>query len=258
MKAQEIIWILEEFAPPCIQEEWDNSGLAIGNGDHEVTSLVLSLDCTEEVIDEAIACGANMIVTHHPMIFRGVKRISPGTNVGRMIIKAIKNDIVIYSIHTNIDKVISGVSGMMAQRLSLTDLQFLKSDPSGEYGMGLVGNLPHPIGYKSLLEIVKVSFGVEALRSSRPLEREVQRVALCGGSGTSLMDQVSKSGAEVFITGDVSYHYFFTEPGFAIMDIGHYESEVGVLEVIKDILTKKLPTFAVRIAAKNINPIHYF
>ncbi|MPM84729.1 GTP cyclohydrolase 1 type 2 [bioreactor metagenome] len=199
-----------------------------------------------------------MIITHHPLIFRGVKKISPETNTGRMLIRAIKEDIVMYSLHTNMDKVISGVSGKMAQKLGLEDLSFLRPDPSGETGTGLVGNLPKPISYSELVAKVKSAFNVQSIKSSFPPVDNVTRIALCGGSGASFAEDAFNSGAQVYITGDITYHLFFTEKGFSIMDIGHYESEVGVLEVIKDNLLKKMPTFVVRIAAKNNNPIHYF
>lgn len=258
MKARDIIKVLESVAPPAIQESWDNSGLSVGDTGKDVKSAILALDCTEDLIDEAVETGANMIITHHPLIFRGVKQITPETNTGRMLIKAIKEDLVIYSLHTNMDKVISGVSGKMAQKLGLEDISFLKADPSGDTGTGLVGNLPHPMSYSELVAKVKREFSVKCIKSSAVPVETVSRVALCGGSGSSFADDALNSGAQVYITGDISYHLFFTEKGFTIMDIGHYESETGVLEVIKDILLKKMPTFAVRIAAKNNNPIHYF
>ncbi|MEA5005498.1 MAG: Nif3-like dinuclear metal center hexameric protein [Rikenellaceae bacterium] len=258
MKAGDIIDVLESVAPPAIQESWDNSGLSVGDVATQIKSVILALDCTEEVIDEALESGANMIITHHPLIFRGVKKISPETNTGRMLIRAIKEDIVMYSLHTNMDKVISGVSGKMAQKLGLEDLSFLRPDPSGETGTGLVGNLPKPISYSELVAKVKSAFNVQSIKSSFPPVDNVTRIALCGGSGASFAEDAFNSGAQVYITGDITYHLFFTEKGFSIMDIGHYESEVGVLEVIKDILLKKMPTFVVRIAAKNNNPIHYF
>lgn len=258
MKAGDIIKVLESVAPPAIQESWDNSGLSVGDIEMFVKSAILALDCTEEVIDEAVATGANMIITHHPLIFRGVKQITPDTNTGRMLIRAIKEDLVIYSLHTNMDKVISGVSGKMAQKLGLENLSFLKPDPSGETGTGLVGNLQQPMSYSELVAKVKREFNVKCIKSSAAPADKVSRIAICGGSGSSFADEALSSGAQVYITGDISYHLFFTEKGFTIMDIGHYESETGVLEVIKDILLKKMPTFAVRIAAKNNNPIHYF
>ena len=111
MKVKDIINIIEEFAPLSIQESWDNSGLCIGSPEDEVSSVLLGLDCTPELVDEAIACGADMIVTHHPLIFSGLKKISPENQIGEVVMKAIKAGIAVYAAHTNADKVIAGVSG---------------------------------------------------------------------------------------------------------------------------------------------------
>lgn len=257
-KASQIIEILEYLAPLDIQEEWDNSGLCIGNAEREVTSLLLALDCTEEVLDEAVKLGAEMIVTHHPLIFRGIKQITQATFTERIIGRAIKNDIVIYSLHTNLDKVIAGVSGEMASKLGLSNLSFLDPDPGGDTGLGVVGNFIEPLSFNETILRVKRVFGTECVKSSRPLDKLVSRVALCGGSGASLIEAAKKSNADVFITADLSYHLFFTEPGFALMDIGHFESESCILEVIKNELSKKMATFAIHIASSNINPIYYY
>ena len=122
MKVKDIIKVIEDFAPLSIQEGWDNSGLSIGSPEDEVTSVLLALDCTPELVDEAVACGADMIITHHPLIFSGLKKVSPDDLTGAAVIKAIKAGISIYAAHTNADKVLEGVSGAMAARLGLTDV----------------------------------------------------------------------------------------------------------------------------------------
>lgn len=258
MKATEVISIIEEFAPPAIQESWDNSGLIIGDINRDVNNVILSLDCTPEVVDEALSTGAQMIITHHPLIFNGVKRISDSTSLERMITKIIKTDLIIYSVHTNIDKVISGVSGIMAKKLGLVNLELLMTEGTGEYGMGVVGDFVEPTEFSQVLKMVRDEFSLKTVKCSKPLSNPVKRVALCGGSGSSLINRARESGAQLFITGDITYHNFFCEDNFMIMDIGHYESEIGLLDLIKSILTKKISTFAVRIAEKNINPIHYY
>ena len=140
MKVKDIINIIEEFAPLGIQEKWDNSGLCIGSPEDEVTSVLMGLDCTPELVDEAIACGADMIVTHHPLIFSGLKKISSDDLVGAAVIKAIKAGISIYAAHTNADKVIAGVSGAMAAKLGLENVTILDEDGEGT-GLGVVGDL---------------------------------------------------------------------------------------------------------------------
>ena len=257
-KVKDITAVIEQFAPLSIQENWDNSGLCIGSPEAPVTSILLGLDCTPELVDEAIACGADMIVTHHPLIFSGLKKITPENIVGEAVIKAIKAGISIYAAHTNADKVIAGVSGAMAARLGLKNVQILDEDGEGT-GLGVVGDLPEPISAEEAIALVKGRFSLKAMRTSRPLEGKISRVAMCGGSGGSLISAAARSGAQLYISGDISYHNFFTKEGFMIMDIGHYESEIEIVDILFSLLKKNFPTFAVRIT-QNIysNPIFYF
>ena len=258
MKVKDIISTIESFAPLSIQERWDNSGLCVGSPEDEVHSVLLGLDCTPELVDEAIACGADMIVTHHPLIFSGLKNISPENMVGAAVIKAIKAGISIYAAHTSADKVIAGVSGAMAARLGLENVSILDEDGDGT-GLGVVGDLPEPVTAEEAVRLVKDRFGLTAMRASRPVEGMISRIAMCGGSGGSLIGAAMKSGAQLYISGDISYHNFFTRDGFMIMDIGHYESEKDIVDILFSLIKKKFPTFAVRITQNvNSNPIYYF
>ena len=258
MKVKDIISVIEEFAPLSLQESWDNSGLCIGSPEDSVSSVLLGLDCTPELVDEAISCGADMIVTHHPLIFSGLKKISPEDKVGEAVIKAIKAGISIYAAHTSADKVIAGVSGAMAARLGLKDVAILDEDGDGT-GLGVVGNLPEAMAAEDVIRLVKDRFGLKAMRASRPVDGMIERIALCGGSGGSLIKAARRSGAQLYISGDISYHNFFTEDGFMIMDIGHYESEIEIVDILFSLIKKNFPTFVVRIT-QNIysNPIFYF
>ena len=257
-KVRDIVKVIEEFAPLGIQESWDNSGLCIGSPDAPVSSVLLGLDCTPELVDEAVSCGADMIVTHHPLIFSGLKKISPDDQVGEAVIKAIRAGISIYAAHTSADKVLAGVSGAMASRLGLENVTILDEDGEGT-GLGVVGDLPEPLTAAEAAALVKERFGLKAMRSSRPVEGRIGRVAMCGGSGGSLIPAARRSGAQLYISGDISYHNFFTPEGFMIMDIGHYESEIEIVDILFSLLRKNFPTFAVRIT-QNIysNPIFYF
>ena len=258
MKVRDIIQVIESFAPLSIQEKWDNSGLCIGSQDAEVTSVLLGLDCTPELVDEAIECGADMIVTHHPLIFSGLKKINSEDPVGEAVMKAIRAGIAVYAAHTNADKVIEGVSGAMAARLSLTDVEVLDEDGEGT-GLGAVGNLPEPMDASEAIAYVKERFGLKVMKTSRPLTEKISRVALCGGSGGSLIGAALRSGAQLYISGDISYHNFFTPKGFMLMDIGHYESEKEIVDILFSLIKKNFPTFAVRITQNlNSNPIYYF
>ena len=258
MKVKDIISVIEEFAPLSLQENWDNSGLCIGSPEDSVSSVLLGLDCTPELVDEAISCGADMIVTHHPLIFSGLKKISPEDKVGEAVIKAIKAGISIYAAHTSADKVIAGVSGAMAARLGLKDVAILDEDGDGT-GLGVVGNLPEAMAAEDVIRLVKDRFGLKSMRASRPVDGMIERIALCGGSGGSLIKAARRSGAQLYISGDISYHNFFTEDGFMIMDIGHYESEIEIVDILFSLIKKNFPTFVVRIT-QNIysNPIFYF
>ncbi len=257
-KVKDVTKVIEEFAPLSIQEKWDNSGLCIGSPDSPVTSVLLGLDCTPELVDEAVECGADMIVTHHPLIFSGLKKISPDDMIGKAVFKAIKAGISIYAAHTNADKVIAGVSGAMAAKLGLKDVEILSDEGEGT-GLGVVGNLPEPLTVEQAVELVKNCFSLSALRASRPLEGKIERVAMCGGSGGSLIAAAKAAGAQLYLSGDISYHNFFTSDDFMLMDIGHYESEIEIVDILFSLIKKNFPTFAVRITQNmHSNPIYYF
>ena len=258
MLAKEIIKVVEDFAPLVNQEKWDNSGLCIGSELEEVSSVLLGFDCTEELVDEAIKRGANLIITHHPLIFSGLKKIHPDDVVGAAVIKAIKAGILIYAAHTTADKVIEGVSGAMARNLGLNNIEILDPEISG-YGLGVVGDLSEPMEVDDFCSLVKNKFNLTYIKSSRKIEKPISRVAMCGGSGASLIEKAYNSGAQVYISGDISYHNFFTKKDFMLMDIGHYESEIEIVDILFSLLQKNFPTFAVY-KTDNIysNPIFYF
>ena len=257
-KVKDVAAVIEQFAPLSLQEGWDNSGLCIGSPEAPVSSVLLGLDCTPELVDEAINCGADMIVTHHPLIFSGLKKITPDDQVGEAVFKAIKAGISIYAAHTSADKVIAGVSGAMAAKLGLKNVTILNEDGEGT-GLGVVGDLQEPVTADEAVSMVKEKFSLKTLKASRPVEGKISRIAMCGGSGGSLIKDAISSGAQLYISGDISYHNFFTREGFMIMDIGHYESEIEIVDILFSLLRKNFPTFAVRIT-QNIysNPIFYF
>ena len=257
-KVKDVTQVIEEFAPLSIQEKWDNSGLCIGSPDAPVSSVLFGLDCTPELVDEAIECGADMIVTHHPLIFSGLKKISPDDMVGEAVFKAIKAGISIYAAHTNADKVIAGVSGAMAAKLGLQNVEILSEDGEG-IGLGVVGDLVEPMTAQQMVEMVKDRFALKTVKASKPVDGMITRVAMCGGSGGSLIGAAKAAGAQLYISGDISYHNFFTSEGFMLMDIGHYESEIEIVDILFSLVKKNFPTFAVRITQNmHSNPIYYF
>lgn len=249
----DVIALIEDFAPSSLQETWDNSGLCIGDASWGVNSVILALDCTEAVVDEAIATGANLIITHHPLIFSGLKNIHPTDPVGSAVIKAIKNDIAIYATHTPSDKVMAGVSGAMARKMGMENLEFLD-----ESGLGVIGDLPTEMNAEEFVQFVKNVFSLKSLRCSKPISTKIKKVAMCGGSGSSFISKAHALGAQAYLCGDISYHNFFCKKDFMIMDIGHYESEIEIVEILFSLIKKNFSTFAVRIATNNNNPIYYF
>ena len=253
MRAIDLVRPIEEMAPLCGQEKWDNCGFSVGDPNAEVSRALLALDCTEEVIDEAIECGADIIIAHHPLIFGGVKKISPQNQLGRIIFKAIKHNIAIYAAHTNMDKAAGGVSAVMAQKLNLQGCEPLVPD-----SFGLVGTLPQSMDAEEFVGKIKEAFGVDVVRTSKLLEEKILRVAVCGGSGKSFIGDAMEKGAQMYITGDITYHEFYAEKGFMIVDIGHYFSEYGIVDVFANILSKNFPNFAVLISKRNNNPIYYY
>ncbi|MBR0053457.1 MAG: Nif3-like dinuclear metal center hexameric protein [Bacteroidales bacterium] len=257
MRVGDIIAAIEQFAPLSIQEGWDNSGLSIGSPEDEVHGVLVGFDCTAELIDEAVAAGCDMVVTHHPLIFKGLKRIQGGDPVSDAVIRAVRAGVAVYAAHTTADKVIAGVSGAMARRLELQDITLMEDE--GGFGLGAAGTLPRPMTGEEAIAYVKDKFGLSTVRVSRPVDRVV-RVAMCGGSGASEIEAARASGAQLYISGDISYHHFFTPDGFMVMDIGHFESEVDIVGILFKVISEKFPTFAVRISDNlgRSNPVRYY
>lgn len=260
MYIKDIIHLVEEYAPLRLQASFDNSGLLCGDPERELTSVLLCIDVTEEVISEAITHGHNLIISHHPLIFSGLKHITPATYVERCVISAIKHNIAIYAAHTNMDVVANGVSGRMADKLHLHDRQILQpeGDPSEGNGFGIIGELDSPVESMAFLQQVKEIFHCDRLRYTQPHIPTIRRVAVCGGAGVSFFKQALANSADIYISGDFKYHDFFlTENRIMIADIGHYESEQFTKEIFYEILTKKISTFAVQFSEINTNPIKY-
>jgi dinuclear metal center YbgI/SA1388 family protein len=364
MKLKDLIHHLESLAPRQLQEDYDNSGLQVGDPEAEVASVLICLDCTEEVVEEAKVHGAGLIISHHPVIFKGLKSITGRTYVERTIVKAIKYGIAIYSIHTNLDNVLSGVNGEIAQRLGLKPIGVLDPKPGqlrklvvfvpnehaekvrsamfaagaggiGNYdecsfniqgtgtfkagagadpfvgkigqrheepevhvevlvrstqenqvlqamreahpyeevaydlypllntdrftGSGLVGEWEEPLEGKAFLERLKQVFRLKVIRHTQLLDRPVKKVALCGGSGSFLINKAIAAGADAFVTGDIKYHQFFDADGrLLIADIGHYGSEQYTMNLIQRLLNEKFPTFAVRLTETVTDPIYHY
>ena len=361
---QDVINIIEDVAPLSLQESYDNAGLLVGDRNAVLKGVLLTLDVTESVVDEAISKNHNLIVAHHPIIFGGLKKLTGDDYVQRTVLKAIKNDIAIYAAHTNIDNVMNGVNGKIADKIGLINRSILKpksdvllklitfvpnihlsyvrqalfdagaghignydscsyssegigtfkaSDDAKPYvgelnklhseaeiklevilpfykktavvqalidthpyeevaydliplannwdivGSGMVGDLAEEMDEADFLKLLKSKFHLETIRHTAFLNKKIKRVALCGGAGSMFLKDALRHKADVYISGDFKYHEFFDADGkIIIADIGHYESEQFTKEVFYELITNKLPNFAVQISEINTNPIKYF
>ncbi|MGB3154412.1 MAG: Nif3-like dinuclear metal center hexameric protein [Chitinophagaceae bacterium] len=363
MEIHEIISFLESQAPPSLQESYDNAGLITGQSGWECTGIICSLDATEEVVLEAVSKKCNLIVAHHPIIFGGLKKINGKNYVEKAIITAIKNDIAVYAIHTNLDNVIRGVNGKIASMLGLKNISILfpkenmgkklftfvpvekaaavrtaifeagggqignysecsfnaegtgtfkageQASPfvgeigkqhqekeikievifpafleakiiralkmahpyeevaydvialSGNWptiGSGIVGELPEAMDEMGFLTTMKRIFKIPVIRHSALLNKQIKKIAICGGAGSFLISKALAINADAYLTADIKYHEFFdAENRLLLADIGHYESEQFTINWLQEILEENFPTFAVLKTAVKTNPVHY-
>jgi len=261
MKIKEIISFLEKIAPLTYQEEYDNCGLIVGDKDAVLNEALITLDCTEAVIEEAIETGCNLIISHHPIIFSGLKKLNGSNYIERTVIKAIKHNIAIYAIHTNLDNVHNGVSAKIADKLGLENCKILA--PRDEVnnpniGFGIIGELPQSVQSKIFLKNLKNIMVTDCVRYTSLVRETIKKVAVCGGSGSSLLLRAKALDADIYISADFKYHDFFDADNKLILaDIGHYESEQFTKDLIYDFLTKNFARFAVRLSKVNTNPIKY-
>ena len=259
MKAKQVFDALEQYAPLPLQDSYDNAGLQIGlTAEQEVTGALLCLDVTEAVIDEAERMGCNLIVAHHPLLFRGLKSITGRSYVERCVIKAIQKGIGIYAAHTNLDNAEGGVNYRIAEKLGLKNLTFLDAKPGVTAGAGVVGELPMAEDEQSFLHRVKTLFGIQCIRHNQLCGREIRRVALCGGVGGFLLPNAISQGADVFLTGEMRYHdYFGHEGDLLIAEMGHYESEQYTVDLLAEVLNSRFPELKIVKTSLNTNPINY-
>ncbi len=257
MTVKDIADAIETFAPLPLQEDYDNAGLQVGFRDRHVNAVMLCLDVTNEVLEEAIRRKCDMIVSHHPLIFRGLKNLTGADETQRIAIRALEAGVAIYSAHTNIDSAWNGVSHEMAHMLGVTDIEVLcphDSDPRS--GLGVIGNVS-PTPKLEFLRRVKEKFNVKALRyTSQSPKLVVKRVAFCGGSGASLIKDALRAGADLYVTGDVKYHDFATYGSdMVIADIGHYESELCSMKIFSRIIRQQYPELVVYFSDDQRNPV---
>ena len=262
MKIYQVVDALEQYAPLPLQEGYDNAGLQVGLTETvEVSGALLCLDVTEAIVEEAIHKGCNLIISHHPLIFHKLARICDDDYVQRTVRIAIKHDIAIVSMHTNMDVAMGGVNFKIAEKLGLSNVHFFgheKEIDGVKAGEGVIGEWQECLAADDLIKLLRDRFGVECVQCNQLLRRPIRKVALCGGAGSFLLDAAIMAGADAFITGEMHYHEFFGhEQQIQICVIGHYQSEQYTSEIFRDIISKKCPDVRCEISEVNTNPILY-
>lgn len=249
---------IERLAPPSLQESYDNCGLQVGQPDALVTGVLTCLDVTEQIIDEAAAKGCNMIVSHHPLIFKGLKHLIGATMAERLVAKALLGGIAVYSAHTSLDRAQFGLNASMADRLGLTNTMVLENPDCAE-GLGRIGHT-EPMATQDFLRLVKEAFAPDCLRYGAEYHGKViETVAVCGGAGASFIPTAIEAGAHAYVTGDLKYHDFTTYADrILLVDIGHFESELCGVDVLTSALTGEYPGLKVLRSTIEHNPIAYF
>ena len=242
MKISEVTDWLESEYPASFAEEWDNVGLLVGDDQREVSKVFLALDLTEDTLDQAVSFGADLVITHHPMIFSGLKKINNHSFTGRRILKLLEHHMAYYAMHTNYD--ILGMADLSADYLGLQKRQVLTetAQRNGQpEGLGRVGELERPMSLGAFARSVKESLRLMDVRVYGDVDRQIQKVAGCTGSGKSLMSDVLASGADVYVTGDVDHHTGIdaVADGLAVIDAGHYGTEYIFVEAMREKLGRK-------------------
>ncbi|MBO4655874.1 MAG: Nif3-like dinuclear metal center hexameric protein [Bacteroidales bacterium] len=253
MKIKEVLQFLESRFPLAWQEDFDNSGMQCGDKEQEITGALVCFEFSDAVIEEAIRLKANLIVAHHPLIFgNGLKKIEPIDRVGRMVCKAIENKLVLYSMHTNVDSGIGGGNYAFAEKLKLKDCEVL--DPKflfnrkedGLVGLGQVGKLPRAMSVPKFVQYVKDCLKLDVVKYAGNIKRPVKTVAVCGGSGSSLIRKALLAGADAYVTGDVRYHDFFIPDNqMLIIDVGHFEGEHFIKDILYAEIKENFSNFAI-------------
>lgn len=260
MKIKDITDVIEAFAPLSLQESYDNSGLVVGRPDDEVHKALLAVDVTEEVLDEAVREGCDIVITHHPIIFHPLKRFNSASFVERCVERAIRSRIALYACHTNLDSAPHGMSWRLADMLGVGNLRVLQPSAGAAEGVGfgVVGELSEPVATLDFLRRAAEITGAPAIRYSDIASDCVRRVAVCTGAGASLIGDARRADADIYITSDLKYNDFMTPDGaLTVADIGHFESEYCAIRILFDILSKNLFNFAVRRSELSRSPINY-
>ncbi len=257
MILKDIITIIEKTAPLNLQDGFDNSGLQVGQPSQDVSSVLVCLDVTEEILEQAVHGGYDLVLSHHPLLFHPLKSISDANYQQRCVRTAVSNGIAIYSAHTSLDNAPGGVNHRIADIIGIRNLEWLSPKDGLDAGSGVIGELETPTQDKDFLNLLKSRFRVTALRHSRPDGRTIKRVAICGGAGAFLLPDAINKGADCFVCGEFHYHDYFENGQVLLAELGHWQSEQFTCELLRNILAKEAPALRTDVTDIITNPIEY-
>ncbi|MCQ2291548.1 MAG: Nif3-like dinuclear metal center hexameric protein [Bacteroidales bacterium] len=263
MKIKEVTQYLEERFPLRLQEDFDNCGVQCGDVEQDITGVLVCFEMTEKVIEEALSMNANLVISHHPlMLKRGICKIEPKDRVGRVICKALEHRMVLYSMHTNLDSAAGGGNDLFAEKLGLCETRVLvpthHGDLADKNGLGRIGSLPTEMSMPQFLKYVKEKMDLQVVRYRGNNDKPIRTVAVCGGGGSSFIEDALAAGADAYVSGDIKYHDFFrADEKMLIADIGHYEGEFFIKEIIYKVIKEKFSTFAASISKMDILEVMY-
>ena len=263
-KLKDFLDLLEQIAPARLAEQWDNPGLQVGSYDQEIRKIFLALDPTSEALGSASKTGAQVLLTHHPLIFKPISRLEIHSYPQSVIFQATKNRISVVAAHTNLDVAKGGMNDILANTLGLQQIEVLSNtDEDKDVGLGRIGDLPEPTEFSCVIDHIKKVLKIEKLRVAGQRDRPVRRLAVVAGSGGNFVSLASEKGADILLTGDVSHHHALAARslGIALIDGGHFYTEKTAFrnfaERLKELLTGKGWAVTVEVYAEETSPIHY-
>ncbi len=274
LTVKNLLETLDKIAAFGLAEQWDNVGLMVGDPNQQIQGILIALDPTEEVLAEAKECGADCIITHHPLIFHPLKAIYTNQPLGRFLRRALENEISIIGCHTNLDQAVGGVNDVLAKSLGMVEPSVLapsrkdqdtaENSAASDIGFGRIGRLAEPLSRKAFIERLCAFFNLPALRVAGQIPEEVNTVAVCGGSGSDLAEAAFAGGAQVYVTGEVKHSTarWAEASGFSIIDAGHFATENPVVESlvkrIADVFAEQGVNVPVQPSAKQQSPFAYY
>lgn len=251
MLLNDILTKINEICPFALQEEWDNSGLQVGDPTADIQKVLVAFDFTEDVLAEAIEKDVDLVITHHPFFFKGIRQIDASTAKGRMICGLVGNDIALVSCHTNLDKVGYGVSAVLGRQLGLVECRPFIAEGE-EIGFGVLGKLTEPMALSAFAKQVKSALNIPLVRVVGDEDPVVSTVAAMGGAGSDFMVEAKAMGADVYVTADLKYHdgQMAAEMGLALIDAGHFETESATMQPFMEKLASMMPEISFELAQR--------